>query len=100
MTFTSADPGQVIGSAATSVVVGGVTLTRLTDGRAVGGGQSNSRSAIKRFVDAKIIIAPDQDTNEVGDPHTFTTTVFVDDGTGTDLDGEMGTFDASEPGRS
>ena len=29
--------------------------------------------------------------NLINDPHTFTTTVFVDDGMGTDLDGVMGT---------
>ena len=43
-------------------------------------------------VDAKITITPD-DTNEVGDDHTFTVTVWEDDGTGTDVDGEMGFFD-------
>ena len=31
----------------------------------------------------------------MGIPHTFTTTFFVDDGTGTDADGVMGNFDAA-----
>ena len=100
VTFTSPNAGQVIGSAMTTLVVNGVSLTRTTDGSSVGGGQSNSGPATKTFVDAKIIIVPDQDTNEVGDPHTFPTTVFVDDGTGTDLDGVMGTFDAVGAGVS
>jgi hypothetical protein len=87
VTFTSDTAGQVIGNATTTVNVRGFDLTRTTDGIA-----PNSGPATKTFVDAKITITPD-DTNEVGDPHTFTVTVWADDGTGTDLDGEMGTFD-------
>ena len=67
--------------------MGSVTLTRETAGFA-----PNSGPAVKTFVDAKILIEPD-DTNEVGDDHTFTTTVWVDDGSGIDADGQMGTFD-------
>ena len=87
VTFTSDSAGQVIGNATGSATVGGVLLTRSTDGVA-----PNSDAAVKTFVDAKITIEPD-DTNEVGDDHTFKTIFWVDDGTDTDLDGEMGTFD-------
>ncbi len=88
VTFTSATAGQVIGSATSNVDVGGLVLVRSTDGTG-----NNSGPARKTFVDAKIIIAPD-DTNAVGDPHTFTVTVFADNGDGIDNDGTMGTFDA------
>ena len=56
-------------SAHTTVSVGGVSLTRNTDG--VG---ANSGPATKRWVDAKIAIAPDA-TNLVTQPHTFTVTL-------------------------
>ena len=72
--FTSNSAGQVTGHATVEVTVGGITLTRETDGVA-----PNSDDAVKTFVDAKIEIAPDA-TNEVGDPHTFTVTVMQDDG--------------------
>src|SRR6266571_1089720 len=41
----------------------------------------NSGDAVKVFVDANIAVAPD-DTNEVGEPHTFTVTVMKNDGSG------------------
>ena len=50
-------------------------MTRETDGVA-----PNSGDAVKFFVDAKITITPDEDTNEVNDEHTFTVTVNQDDG--------------------
>ena len=39
-------------------------------------------NAIKTWVDANIQIAPLTATNEVGDPHTFTAHVNVNDGSG------------------
>ena len=95
VTFTSLTGGLVTGSATSNVDVAGLVLPRTTDGSetVVGSGTFNSGPAVKRWVDAKIIIEPD-DVNEVGDDHTFTATVFVDDGTGTDVDGVMGNFDA------
>ena len=72
--FTSATAGQVTGHATVTLVVGGQTLVRQTDGLA-----GNSGDAIKTFVDAKISITPNA-TNEVGQPHTFTVTVLQDDG--------------------
>ena len=72
--FTSATAGQVTGHATVTLVVGGQTLVRQTNGLA-----GNSGDAIKTFVDAKISITPNA-TNEVGQPHTFTVTVLQDDG--------------------
>ena len=40
---------------------------------------SNGSDAVKRFVDGKITISPD-DTNNVGESHTFTVDVEQDDG--------------------
>jgi hypothetical protein len=75
--FTSATAGQVLGSASAEVEVEGpsdtvTTVTAVTE-----------QDAVKTFVDAYITIDPD-DVNPVGEPHTFTTTVWVDDGTGSD----------------
>jgi hypothetical protein len=74
--FTSNSTGQVTGHASTTITVGGVPLSRQTDGVA-----PNSSDAVKTFVDAKITIGEDA-TNEVSDPHTFTVTVYLDDGSG------------------
>ena len=60
----------------TTLSVGGVALTRHTDGAG-----ANSGPATKTWVDAKISIAPNA-TNEVGQPHTFTVTLQKDTGTG------------------
>jgi hypothetical protein len=72
--FTSATAGQVTGHATVTLVVGGVTLTRQTDGLF-----GNSGDAVKTFVDARISISPNA-TNPVGAPHTFVVTVLKDDG--------------------
>ena len=58
-----------------NVQVGGLSVLRETDG--VG---DNSGNATKRFVDANIEINPPEETNTVGDPHTFTVTLYQDDG--------------------
>src|SRR4029079_7744764 len=94
VTFTSATAGQVIGNATTSLSVGGLNLTRDTNPATagVGAGPNGSGPATKTFVDARIIIAPN-DTNEVGQPHTFTVTVLEDNGDGLDTDGDGSTFD-------
>ena len=95
VTFTSLSAGIVTGSATSNVDVEGLVLPRTTNGSetVVGSGVFNSGPATKKYVDAKIIITPD-DTNEVGQPHTFTATVFADNGDGMDTDGVMGNFDA------
>jgi Prealbumin-like fold domain len=82
VTFTSNSAGQVTGHASVTFSVGGVSLTRETDN--TGGSTGN---AVKRFVDARISIAPD-DTNEVGDSHTFTVTVEQNDGLAADEGGD------------
>jgi hypothetical protein len=74
--LTSALTGVTTVSAHTTLSVGGVSLTRSTDG--VG---ANSGPAEKTWVNAKISIAPNA-TNEVGQPHTFTVTLEKDAGDG------------------
>jgi len=76
VTFTSNTPGTVTGHASADVTFGSVTKHVETDG--VGG---NSGDAVKRFVDAFITISTD-DTNSVGESHTFTVTVQQNDGSG------------------
>jgi uncharacterized repeat protein (TIGR01451 family) len=73
----SATTGVTKVSAHTTFLVGGVSLTRNTDGTA-----ANSSPATKTWVNAKISIAQDA-TNAIGDPHTFTVTLTKDPGTGT-----------------
>ncbi len=74
VTFKSDTAGTVTGHASASVVVGTDTIKVETDG--VGG---NSGNATKRYVDAKISIAPGA-TNRVGQNHEFTVTVKMDAG--------------------
>jgi hypothetical protein len=74
VTFTSDTAGTVTGHASATVTFAGQSFTVQTDGTG-----SNSGDAVKRFVDAKISIAPD-DTNSVGESHTFTVSVQQNDG--------------------
>ena len=78
-TFTSATAGVVIGSASTTLTIsGGGSITRTT-------GDSDPLDgpvATKVFEDEYITISP-SGTNVVGNPHTFTATVFLNDGDGT-----------------
>ena len=75
--LTSAVTGVTTVSAHTTLSVGGVSLTRNTDGT-----DSNSAPATKRWVNAKIAITPTTATNRVGAPHTFTVTLMKDLGDG------------------
>ncbi|HYV08140.1 MAG TPA: prealbumin-like fold domain-containing protein, partial [Thermoplasmata archaeon] len=68
--------GTVVVHATTTFSVGGETLTRAT-----GTDGQNSADAIKIFIDARIFIGPD-DTNGIGEEHTFTVLVLVDYGGG------------------
>jgi hypothetical protein len=77
ITLSSSTTGVTKVSAHTMLSVGGVSLTRNTDGT---GGSSGP--ATKTWVNAKIAIAPSA-TNEVGHSHTFTVTLMKDTGTGT-----------------
>src|SRR5438874_1526475 len=74
--FTSNSAGQVTGHASVSLSVGGVALTRSTDGNAPIPGHY-----VTTFVAANLPIAQSA-TNEVGQPHTFTVTVQKDAGDG------------------
>ena len=74
--INSAVAGIFNAHAAATVTVLTVPLDRETDGS---GG--NSDDAVKTYVDARISINPD-DTNAVGDDHTFTVVVEENDGTG------------------
>src|SRR6185503_11736924 len=69
--------GVVTVSAHATLSVGGLTLTRNTDGAG-----ANSGAATKQFVNAKIAISPSAATNEIGAPHTFTVTLSKDTGNG------------------
>src|SRR5207245_1678471 len=79
VTFTSNTGGTVTGTASVTLSVGGVSLTRTTNGQA-----GSSGPAVKTFVDATIAIAPSA-TNAVGANHTFTVTVKADSGAGSGL---------------
>lgn len=84
VTFTSATAGLVEGMATATKEIFGVPLQETTDGLG-----DNSGPALKRKVDAKIEIEPD-DVNEVNVDHTFTVTVMQNDGinAGQDIDGD------------
>jgi len=74
VSFTSDTAGTVTGHASATFTVDGQTIEVETDGE----GQ-NSGDAVKRFVDARIGITPD-DTNSIGESHTFTVEVEQNDG--------------------
>ncbi len=73
-------------NATVTISVGGINVTRDTDPATAnvpcGGGQTSCGPAVKTYVDARISITPGEKTNEVGDPHTFTVTVEVNNGSG------------------
>jgi hypothetical protein len=74
VTFTSQTPGTITGHAAADVSLDGETRHVETDGEG-----DNSDDAVKRFVEAKIAITPD-DTNSIEESHTFEVEVQQDDG--------------------
>jgi hypothetical protein len=76
VTITATTAGSVEIQATTTFFVGGIELTRTT-----GTGGQNSENAGKIFVDAKILIGPD-DVNGITESHTFTVQVSVDYGGG------------------
>src|SRR5262249_58286156 len=81
VSYSSATTGVDVVVASTTVSVGGVSLTRATDST-----HGSSGPATKRWVNAKIAIAPNA-TNVVGQPHTFTVTLSQDTGDGTGFNG-------------
>ncbi|MFL5799741.1 MAG: SpaA isopeptide-forming pilin-related protein, partial [Actinomycetota bacterium] len=74
--FTSNSAGQVTGHASVSLTLGGLTLTRSTNGVS-----PNSGDAVKTFVDARISITPNG-TNFIYESHTFTVHVQRNTGLG------------------
>ncbi len=74
--LSSSTTGVTTVSAHTTLSVGGIVVTRNTDGTG-----TNSGPAVKRWVNAAIAIAANA-TNEVGNSHTFTVTVANDVGDG------------------
>src|SRR3989441_471855 len=71
LTITNNSAGSFTANASAQVTMGGVTVTRATDGT-----HGSSGPAVKKFVDANISIAPNG-VNEVGTAHTFTITVIT-----------------------
>jgi hypothetical protein len=103
VTFSSDEPGVITGHAEATFTVGDTEFTVST------GGEGNNPDAVKRFVDAKIAISPD-DVNGIGETHTFVVDVDNDlgDGAGfvaategdvdftlTDADGAVNALDAA-----
>ena len=85
VTITSAVPG-LTRVQATSLIsftnaTGSVTRTTGTADNTTAGCPANCDNANKVWVKAKITIAADK-TNEINQPHTFTATVFTDNGSG------------------
>src|SRR6266542_1619439 len=77
VTITSATPGTTTLNATTTVVVGGVSLTRTTNGTA-----GNSGPATKTWVEGNIQITPATDTDAINDIHTLTGHVNINSGGG------------------
>src|SRR5439155_752207 len=71
ITFTSNSTGTVTGHATSTLILAGNSALVKTDGTGL-----NSGNAVKTFVDAKISITPSTATNRIGDPHTFTVTLW------------------------
>lgn len=78
VTFSSNVAGVITGHAEADIDVGDTTVHVET------GGTGNNPDAIKRFVDAKISITPD-DVNGIGETHTFVVDVDKDLGDGAGL---------------
>lgn len=104
VTFSSDEPGVITGRAEADVLVGGTTFHVST-----GPGAGQNPDALKRFVDARIAISPD-DVNGIGETHTFVVDVEQDMGDGagfvaapegdvdftlTDADGAVSVLDAA-----
>jgi hypothetical protein len=75
VTFSSDTAGTVTGHASITVTIGGIEVTRETDGV-----DDNSGNAVKTYVDAYITINPPEATNTVGDNHVVTVHAYKDDG--------------------
>jgi len=77
--FQSPTAGKVVGNASVTLNLGGISVTRSTSSNS---GSNGTGPATKTYVDASISISPEQASNEVGKPHTFTVTVKQNAGDG------------------
>ena len=75
MDINTSTAGSVDIHATATFSVGGVSLTRSTDGTG-----NNSADANKVYVDGQIDVSPLTATNGINEPHTVTATVQQDDG--------------------
>lgn len=84
MVFTSNTAGTVAGHALVTLMIGGVTLMRETNGLETipGSGHFNSDDVLKRFVDARLTLTPAEDANQVGNDHVITALLEIDNGDG------------------
>ena len=93
-------------NASSTLVIGGVSLTRATGDQNAG----DSANGVKTYVDSYIVISPATATNNVTVTHTFTVQVLTNDGgatgyvgsngqtvTFTLLPGSVGSFTGSAP---
>jgi hypothetical protein len=78
VTFSSDEPGVITGHAEATFTVGDTEFTVST------GGEGENPDAFKVFVDATLSIAED-DTNGIGESHTFVVTAEQDSGDGNGL---------------
>jgi hypothetical protein len=78
LTITDSAPGQFTASAEADVTFSESTVVSVaTDGQG-----DNSDDAVKTYVDAAIQVTPLDAINLIGDPHTITATIQIDDGSG------------------
>lgn len=103
VTLTSDEPGTFTARASATVTIGGSNIAVST-----GNAEGQNPDAVKEFVDARITISPD-DTNGIGEPHTFVVGVEENRGSGfvpattghvdytlTDAGGAVSTVDPTE----
>jgi uncharacterized repeat protein (TIGR01451 family) len=84
LTINNLDPGVFTASASVDITFGTTVVSVSADGTG-----NNSAPADKTYVDARMDFGPDGATNAIGDEHTFTVHLEINDGTGwQDADGE------------
>lgn len=81
VTISNTSAGVFTAHVTAVVTMGDVEVTRSTDSTVAPAGPGGTGPAEKVYVDASIQVTPDG-VNAVGDPHTVTGHVNVDDGTG------------------
>jgi hypothetical protein len=79
VTINSSTAGTFTINASATATIGGLSITRATNGTPGPGG---SGPATKNYVDARLTLSPLLATNEVGENHVITATVQQDTGSG------------------